>query len=221
MWDTTKASVWQAVWQPWGGAQSITGTATLDARFPGQWFQSETGLHYNWHRQYDPTTGRYTQPDPLGFVDGPSLYGYVNGLPSSLTDKDGRAIGVDDVVIGGIIGARIFCSKYPLACAAAVASAAETIKQCVKDFRRWMGPPPANDNCVPPEGTRCYVEDSHQSDGGRLGRIKHYHILEMRRLRSNGQCQWQELRDKIGVGVFPVLDLGGMQPCSAYGASRS
>ena len=90
MWDTSLASVWQAVWQPWGGAQSITGTATLDARFPGQWFQSETGLHYNWHRQYDPTTGRYTQPDPLGFVDGPSAFGYVNGLPHAKVDPDGR-----------------------------------------------------------------------------------------------------------------------------------
>ncbi|MEQ1713050.1 MAG: RHS repeat-associated core domain-containing protein, partial [Hyphomicrobium sp.] len=42
---------------------------TLNARFPGQWFQVESGLHYNWHRHYDPTIGRYTQPDPLVFVD--------------------------------------------------------------------------------------------------------------------------------------------------------
>ncbi len=75
----------------WGPSPSITGTATLDARFPGQWFQSETGLHYNWHRQYDPTTGRYTQPDPLGFVDGPSVYGYVKGLPQQLADFRGLA----------------------------------------------------------------------------------------------------------------------------------
>jgi RHS repeat-associated protein len=30
--------------------------------------QLEAGLHYNWHRHYDPSLGRYTQPDPLGFV---------------------------------------------------------------------------------------------------------------------------------------------------------
>ncbi len=75
MTDAARASVWDAVWLPWGGVHSITGPAALDTRFPGQWFQAETGLHYNWHRSYDPTLGRYTQPDPLGFVDGPSVLG--------------------------------------------------------------------------------------------------------------------------------------------------
>ncbi len=86
---------------------SITGTATMNARFPGQWFQPVTcdptrscaaqqgakqepaGLHYNWHRSYDPAIGRYTQPDPLGFVDGPSVYGYVVGSPAMLVDSEG------------------------------------------------------------------------------------------------------------------------------------
>jgi RHS repeat-associated protein len=90
MTNATKVAMWTAVWQPWGGAHSITGTATLDTRFPGQWYQSETGLHYNWHRSYDPTVGRYTQPDPLGFVDGPSVYGYARGRPQITIDFDGR-----------------------------------------------------------------------------------------------------------------------------------
>ncbi len=90
MTNAAKASVWDAVWLPWGGAHSITGTATMNARFPGQWFQLEAGLHYNWHRSYDPTIGRYTQPDPLGFVDGPSVYGYVRGTPLAAVDLDGR-----------------------------------------------------------------------------------------------------------------------------------
>ena len=59
--------VWQATWLPFGAASSITGSASLDARFPGQWFQIETGLNYNWHCHYDPAIGRYTQPDPMGF----------------------------------------------------------------------------------------------------------------------------------------------------------
>jgi hypothetical protein len=50
MTNAAKAAVWDAVWLPWGAAHSITGTASLNARFPGQWFQSESGLHYNWHR---------------------------------------------------------------------------------------------------------------------------------------------------------------------------
>ena len=76
--------------------QSITGTGALNLRFPGQWFQLETGLHYNWHRSYDPTLGRYTQPDPLGFVDGPSVYGYAKGSPVKSVDPDGQGVFTDD-----------------------------------------------------------------------------------------------------------------------------
>jgi RHS repeat-associated protein len=54
---------------PFGGVRVSTGTPPT-ARFPGQWFQSETGLHQNWMRDYDPTTGRYMQADPLGLVEG-------------------------------------------------------------------------------------------------------------------------------------------------------
>jgi RHS repeat-associated protein len=93
MTNAAKASVWDAVWQPFGGAHSITGSATLNARLPGQWFQSETGLHYNWHRSYDPSLGRYTQPDPLGFVDGPSVYGYGLGSPLIFVDLTGENAG--------------------------------------------------------------------------------------------------------------------------------
>jgi RHS repeat-associated protein len=89
MTNATKATVWTASWLPWGGVQSITGTGAINLRFPGQWFQLETGLHYNWHRSYDPSTGRYTQPDPLGFVDGPSVYGYAGGSPQRWVDPNG------------------------------------------------------------------------------------------------------------------------------------
>ncbi|NOT69799.1 MAG: RHS repeat-associated core domain-containing protein [Hyphomicrobium sp.] len=46
-------------------------------------------LHYNWHRHYDPSLGRYTQPDPLGFVDGPSVYAYAGNSPNKLVDRMG------------------------------------------------------------------------------------------------------------------------------------
>jgi RHS repeat-associated protein len=101
MTNAAKTSVWDAVWQPWGGIHSITGSATLNTRFPGQWYQIETGLHYNWHRSYDPPLGRYTQPDPLGFVDGPSVYGYAAGSPMRFVDRDGR------LLVPGPIGVAI------------------------------------------------------------------------------------------------------------------
>ena len=88
--DPAKVTAWAVEWLPWGGVHTISGSETLNARFPGQWFQVESGLHYNWHRHYDPSLGRYTQPDPLGFVDGPSVYAYAGSRPGEAVDPDGR-----------------------------------------------------------------------------------------------------------------------------------
>lgn len=89
MTNAAKATVWSATWLPWGGAHAITGTAIQNQRFPGQYFLIEQGLAYNWHRFYDATTGRYTQPDPLGFPDGPARYAYALNSPLMYTDRDG------------------------------------------------------------------------------------------------------------------------------------
>ncbi len=92
---------------PWGTATSITGSESLNTRFPGQWYQLESGLNYNWHRHYDPTIGRYTQPDPLGFVDGSSIYAYAINSPINNVDRDGRNSITQGIVIGGRTGALI------------------------------------------------------------------------------------------------------------------
>jgi RHS repeat-associated protein len=89
MTDGTETIVWDAVYKPFGDVYSISGTAGSNLRFPGQYFLIEDGLHYNWYRHYDPTLGRYLQPDPLGFVDGPSVYSYVHDSPIGLADPDG------------------------------------------------------------------------------------------------------------------------------------
>ncbi len=54
MTDGAKANVWAAVWQAWGGVHSITGTQSLDARFPGQWFQAGTA---------NPVPGGFVNPN--------------------------------------------------------------------------------------------------------------------------------------------------------------
>ena len=53
------------------------GEAGTPLRFPGQYADAETGLHYNQHRYYDPVAGGYLTPDPLGLAAAPNPHGYV------------------------------------------------------------------------------------------------------------------------------------------------
>jgi RHS repeat-associated protein len=64
----------------------------LNLRFAGQYFDKESGQHYNINRDYDPRTGRYIQADPIGLEDGVSLYGYVGGNPLKFVDPLGLAV---------------------------------------------------------------------------------------------------------------------------------
>ena len=95
------AVVWQQSYDPFGRVISGSGS---DMRFAGQWFAAENGLHQNWMRDYDATLGRYIQPDPLGLVDGASVYGYALGNLARWSDPRGEeAVGV----IGGVVGSGI------------------------------------------------------------------------------------------------------------------
>lgn len=61
----------------------------FNMRFPGQRYDQASGLNYNYFRDYDPSTGRYVQSDPIGLGGGISTYGYVGGNPLTQIDPDG------------------------------------------------------------------------------------------------------------------------------------
>jgi RHS repeat-associated protein len=65
------------------------GIFSYNPRFPGQYYDKETNLHYNYHRDYDPQTGRYIESDPIGIGGGINTYGYVGGNPVSRSDSQG------------------------------------------------------------------------------------------------------------------------------------
>lgn len=90
--DSSGQVVWKADYNPFGKASITSQGPTFNLRFPGQYYDAETGLHYNWRRYYDPNTGRYITSDPLGLFDGVNTYGYVHGNPMSNTDPTGEFV---------------------------------------------------------------------------------------------------------------------------------
>ena len=84
--DQTGQVIWSAKRLPFGGTTADEdpdgdGNAyQLNLRFPGQYYDAESGLHYNHFRMYDPSLGRYLRSDPLGLVGGinPFLYAHAN-----------------------------------------------------------------------------------------------------------------------------------------------
>jgi len=99
--DASAAVTWRGETSPFGTYVYTAGSASdPDLRLPGQWLEAGSGLYQNWHRDYDPSLGRYIEADPLGIAAGQSLYGYVGQDPLNLIDPEGlRGRGL--VGIGG------------------------------------------------------------------------------------------------------------------------
>lgn len=90
--DAGGAVIWQWAFQgnPFGEQAPATSNGyTFNLRLPGQYYNAESGLVYNVNRDYEPSTGRYTQSDPIGLRGGLSTYLYANGSPMIVVDPLG------------------------------------------------------------------------------------------------------------------------------------
>ena len=84
--DAQGHKVWEWHHTPFGDSQPLELGFTYNLRFPGQIYDPESGLNYNLFRDYDPSTGRYMQSDPVGLLGGMNTYAYVAGNPVSFVD---------------------------------------------------------------------------------------------------------------------------------------
>jgi len=111
--NDSQAIAWKAVYTPFGEAVPSIQTVENPHRYPGQCYDQETGLYYNYFRYYNPQTGRYITPDPIGLEGGINLFTYVQNNPINIIDPEGLVIPLEyfEIVFHGYEGAKIICYK--------------------------------------------------------------------------------------------------------------
>ena len=209
--DINANVTWQAEYDPYGSVYALrAGDVHQPLRFPGQSAeQFDMGangiseLSYNNARWYQPTWGRYTQPDPFDLNAGSNLYAYVGGDPLRLSDPlgeqtipwwgwagagaaEGAGAGPEDPFADAAATAILLAARRAAAAAAIGAAASLGLRSCNKDC------PP----CSPyPAGTYGYTgpkpdkegKSAIGPDGERVFTKVHY--FEVRQ-DANCHCEW-------------------------------
>ena len=92
--DLANRTVWEWPLDTFGAVAandnpSGLGTFSFNLRFPGQYYDAETGLHYNYFRDYDPSVGRYVESDPIGLKGGINTHAYAKGSAATSQEITG------------------------------------------------------------------------------------------------------------------------------------
>lgn len=177
------------------------GAFPYNPRFPGQYYDKETNLHYNYHRDYDPQLGRFVQSDPIGLQGGINTYTYVGGNPLTFSDSDGLQAQAAGCAIGLPFGGPIGCGiGIGLTTAATVIGVGVMMTGDTTKDREC----PPNNPCPPcrtisgkvvPTGTIAYRPLDTPTDGkphhGIIG--PHYNIYKANQSPKDCRCFWQPL----------------------------
>jgi RHS repeat-associated protein len=91
--NASQTPVWRAQNLAFHREVTLSTFGELNLGLPGQYYDAENELWYNWHRYYDPSTGRYAQSDPVGLAAGANTYAYAEGSPAELVDPNGLEAG--------------------------------------------------------------------------------------------------------------------------------
>ncbi|TQV82782.1 RHS repeat-associated core domain-containing protein [Aliikangiella coralliicola] len=152
--NETDTIQWQAHYTPFGKAIVTTNNLNQSIRFPGQYLDDETGLHYNYFRDYDPEIGRYIQSDPIGLNGGINTYGYVGGNPINRIDPEGlswlnpRAVFQFGRMIGNAQAAYLAAQREADSQARHRACSAGITAACLPDFPNQFNEG-SDDNVIP------------------------------------------------------------------------
>jgi RHS repeat-associated protein len=139
--DSTKTPVWQWPYSAFGNnkptgplSATTSGAATrlkatvpvveMNLRFPGQYFDSESNLSYNYFRSYNGGQGRYAQPDPIGLSGDLNRFNYAGANPLTRVDPYGlrdvdvyiwraEASSVGHVMVTEANSTQVILSQFP------------------------------------------------------------------------------------------------------------